>query len=80
MPVLFSYYNYCSQTCTPSITYDSNGFPIATKCSSAVNQQCIVGKGQKYFSNAEFIPNEGSLQSCYSGYTYCKVSSVLNMF
>ena len=73
-PNTYSLINSCSQSCTPGITFDENGFEFVTKCSQPVNQKCRIGRRwSQYFSNEDAIANVGELESCYPGYNYCKV-------
>ena len=70
----YTYMNYCSKSCVSGISYDENGFAFVTKCSQTLDQKCPVGNGtSEYFSNEADIVKAGDLETCYSGYNFCKV-------
>ena len=69
---MYNYINHCSQSCTPGITYDENGYKFFTKCSEPVNHKCYSGRGW-FFTNVTAIASQGVLQTCYSGFNYCKI-------
>ena len=79
-PNTYSYINSCSQSCTPGVSYDENGFKFITKCSKP-DEQCPIGQGwSKYFSDESDIVSQGELETCFPGFHFCKVSILKDMF